>query len=319
MADYIHGGTQKDNYSDGEKEICACPSCGNFEFDTIDSERGLGIAVCKKCALVYTNPRAIDADKNYFGDADVFYEEARLIFKGKKKHHRDRNYEFELKKIQKLKKSGRLLDVGPNMGFFIRKAKALGFQTEGVEPSPALAKIAEEEWNVKIHNSFLEDAALDKESFDVITMIDVFEHVTNPKELLNICHSLLVRDGVLAIKVPNGRYNIMKMRLAKHLNRHGTMDIWDAYEHVVHYTHRTFEAMAKQCGFSIEKFIIPKPIHTPIWASLVGHYYQYPSPFILDWKRIMLRNLFYRMGKLERLFGKKTRFSPDLFFLLKKS
>ncbi len=319
MADYIHGGTQKDHYGASEKEHCVCPLCGSNDSRNIDNERGLGIAECSQCQLIFTNPRAVDSDKNYFGDANVFYEEARLIFKGKKKHHRDRNYEYELKKIRRLKQSGRLLDVGPNMGFFIRKAKALGYDVEGVEPSPSLAAIAQREWDVNVHNSFLEEANLDEQSYDVITMIDVFEHVTNPSELLNVCHKLLVSDGVLAIKVPNGRYNMMKMNLAKRTKKHGKMDVWDAYEHVVHYTPRTFGMMAKKCGFNVEKFIIPKPIHTPIWANLVGHYYQYPSPFILDWKRIMLRNFFYFMGKFERLFGKKTRFSPDLFFLLRKT
>jgi len=316
--DYIHGGTQKDFYEDHEKELCKCPLCDNMHFSPIDSERGLNIVKCKNCDLIYTNPRAINAQENYFGNAETFYNEAALIFKGKKKHHRDRNYEYELKKIKKIKPEGNLLDIGTNMGFFLRKATEFGYITEGVEPSPALSQIAREKWKLNIHTTFLEKANLPKGKFDIITMIDVFEHVTNPKELLTKCNELLKDDGIIAIKVPNGDYNYFKMKLAKLAGKNSGMDIWDCYEHVIHYTPKTFKQLIESCGFSLHYFFIPLPIHSPVWANLVGHYYQYPSPFILDWKRIMLRNIFYYIGRIEKFFGLKIKFGTDLMFIIQK-
>ncbi|PLW93994.1 MAG: hypothetical protein C0592_04440 [Marinilabiliales bacterium] len=317
--DYIHGGTQKDLYEEKDKEACTCPLCGSDEFKQIDEERGLGIANCLNCNLLYTNPTAVNADKNYFGESDTIYNEARLIFKGRKKHHRDRNYIYEVNKIRKLKPNGKLLDIGTNMGFFLRKAREAGFEVEGVEPSPSLSKIAEREWGMKIYNSFLQELDLPEKSYDVITMVDVFEHVINPQEMLKSCYSLLKDDGVLAIKVPNGAYNKVKMKLAKRLGKKGVMDIWDSYEHVVHYTYPTMKHLVAEHGFIVKSFFVPLPIHSPEWARLVGHYYQYPSPFIFSWKKIMMRRLFFWMGKLERIFGRKTRYSPDLFFLLQKA
>lgn len=316
--DYIHGGTQKDFYEDHEKEHCNCPLCGNDDFITLDSDKGLSVVKCKHCDLIYTSPRAKDAQENYFGEADTFYSEARLIFKGKKVHHRDKNYEYEIRKIKRVKPGGRLLDVGTNMGFFLRKAREMGFETEGVEPSPSLAGIATKEWGLKIHNSFLEEADLPKETYDVITLIDVFEHVTNPKGLLEASYDLLKKDGIIAIKVPNGDYNHFKMKLGKMTGRGKNMDIWDCCEHVVHYTPKTFKKMVEDSGYKVVSQFIPLPIHPPIWANLVGHYYQYPSPFILDWKRITLRNIFYYIGKIGFSFRKKTKFGPDLMFFIQK-
>ncbi|NMC98424.1 MAG: class I SAM-dependent methyltransferase, partial [Bacteroidales bacterium] len=306
--DYIHGGTQKDFYNENEREFCSCPLCGNDKYFQLYTERGLSVVKCKNCDLIYTNPRAKNAEENYFGDASVFYNEAMLIFKGKKAHHRDKNYEYELKKIKKIKKCGKLLDVGTNMGFFLRKARDVGFEVEGVEPSPSLSKIARENWGLKIHTSFLEKADLPNNNYDIITLIDVFEHVTNPKELLKVSYILLKPDGIIAIKVPNGDYNYFKMKFAKAFRKAKNMDIWDCYEHVVHYTPKTFAKMVESCGFKVKTSFIPLPIHTPIWANLVGHYYQYPSPFILDWKRIILRNLFYRIGKIEYWLTGKSNF-----------
>ena len=316
--DYIHGGTQKDFYDEGEREHCSCPLCEQDEFVTLDSDRGLSVVKCENCDLIYTNPRANDAQENYFGDATTFYNEARLIFKNKKVHHRDRNYEYEIKRIKKVKAKGKLLDVGTNMGFFLRKAREAGFEPEGVEPSPSLSKIAKENWNLNIHTCFLEQANLPKDNYDIITLIDVFEHVTNPKELLKVSYDLLKSDGVIAIKVPNGDYNHFKMKLGKLTGKGENMDIWDCCEHVVHYTPKTFRKMVESHGYNIKTCFIPLPIHSPIWANLVGHYYQYPSPFILDWKRIMLRNLFYFLGRIEFTIRRKTIFGPDLMFIIEK-
>lgn len=316
--DYIHGGTQKDFYNDNEKEFCRCPFCDKDDYITLGSERGLSVVQCKNCNLIYTNPRAKDAQENYFGDADIFFNEARLIFRGKKTHHRDRNYEYEIAHIKKIKPNGRFLDVGSNMGFFLRKAKQAGFDAEGVEPSPALAKIARENWGLTIHNSFLEKANLPKNSYDVISLIDVFEHVSNPKQLLKACDDILKPDGIIAIKVPNGEYTHFKAKLAYRSGKAKNMNVWDCYEHVVHYTPQTFRKMVESCGYKVRTCFIPLPIHSPIWANLVGHYYQYPSSFILDWKRIMLRNLFFYLGKIEFALRGRTRFGPDLMFIIEK-
>jgi SAM-dependent methyltransferase len=177
---YIKGGTQKDFYNENEKETCTCALCGSSNFKTIATESGLGVVACSNCSFIYTNPRAKSTEENYFGNAAIFFNEARLVFSGHKPHHRDKNYEYELKKIKKNKNSGNLLDIGCNMGFFARKAKQMGFNVEAVEPSPALAKIAAEQFGLKVHNSFLEKANLPEKHYDVITLIDVFEHVTNP-------------------------------------------------------------------------------------------------------------------------------------------
>jgi SAM-dependent methyltransferase len=316
--DYVHGGLQKDFYGEHEREHCACPLCGENSYDAIHSERGLQVVKCRHCTLMYTNPRPTTAEQNYFGDAGTFYNEARLIFNGKKRHHRDRNYEYELKKIQRYKKPSKLLDIGTYMGFFLRKAREFGWEVEGVEPSPTVSKIAREGFNLKVQTAFLEDAKLSKSNYDVITLIDVFEHVTNPKEILGKCFELLKDDGIIVIKVPNGNYNYLKQKLARLLGKDRESDLWNSREHVVHYTEETFKKMVSLSGFKTKALFVPLPIHYPVWQYYVGHYYQYPSPFLLDWKRILLRNLFFQIGKLERATGMPLRFAPDLMFILEK-
>ena len=317
--DYIHGGTQKDFYTPEEVEFRNCPLCDKNDYAEIYKERGnLGIVKCNNCEFIYANPKAKGSQENYFGDSSAFFQEARLIFVGKNVHHRDKNYEYEIQKIKLFKPSGKLLDIGTNMGFFLRKAKQAGFETEGVEPSPSLSEIARKYFQLNIHTDFLQNVNLPENNYDVITMIDVFEHVDNPIDMLNSVKRLLKNDGILCVKVPNGNYNVLKLKLARLLHREQQHDLFDSYEHVSHFSIKTMRKLLNQNGFEIIKVIIPIPIHPPVWAPLTGHYFQYPSPAILDWKKRAGRKLFWMIGKLELMFGCKVSFAPDLMFIIKK-
>jgi 2-polyprenyl-3-methyl-5-hydroxy-6-metoxy-1,4-benzoquinol methylase len=317
--EYVHGGTQKDYYDENDVENCNCLLCNSDKKTEIYKERGhIGIVQCNECGLIYTSPRPKEAEQNYFGDADVFYDEARLIFKGNKKHHRDKNYEYELEHIKQIKPSGKLLDIGTNMGFFLRKAKQFGFDVEGVEPAPALAKIATTEFGLKIRNSYFSKNDFPAKSFDIVTLVDVFEHVTTPVDVLKNVYEVLKDDGIVCIKVPNGNYNKLKLKLARLSGREKQHELFNAYEHVAHYTIKSMKKMAAKTGFKLKKVIVPLPINPPVWANLTGHYFQYPSPFILDWKRILTRKGFYYVGKIEKLLGLSVSFAPDLMFILEK-
>lgn len=144
------------------------------------------------------------------------------------------------------------------MGFFLRKTVLAGFDAQGVEPSRSLAKIAREQFGLTITNSYFEAATFVPKSFDVVTMIDVFEHVINPLQLLASAHTVLADDGLLCVKVPNGNYNLLKLELAQRMGK-PKMDIWDSYEHVVHYTPETMAKMLEKAGFQVRKLVLPPP------------------------------------------------------------
>lgn len=136
--------------------------------------------------------------------------------------------------------------------------------------------------------------------------------------MLKNVYTILKDDGIICIKVPNGNYNKLKLKLARMTGREKNHELFNAYEHVAHYTRDTMKKMVESVGFKMKKVIVPLPIDPPIWANLTGHYFQYPSPFILDWKRIVARRLFYYTGKLEKILGGKVQFAPDMFYFIEK-
>jgi hypothetical protein len=157
---YERGGTQKDTYAPDEVVEVSCPLCGGDARDRIATEHGaVGISRCLDCSLLYTSPRVKSPEQVYWGDADAYAEEARLIYDGKAPHHRDPNYLEELRLIKRFQPAGRFLDVGCNMGMLLRHARAMGWDAVGVEPSPSVAKLAVDRLGLTVHNCLLPQRA----------------------------------------------------------------------------------------------------------------------------------------------------------------
>jgi len=321
MGDYEKGGRQKEYYSESEVILRDCPLCGGKDYVNIYTERGnIGIVKCKECGLIYVNPMVKDPEKNYWGDEKKYFEEARLIFEGKAKSHRDVNYLEDLKVIESIKPKGNFLDIGTNMGFFLRHTRGRSWNVTGIDPSPSLSEMARKYFGLNVKTCYLNEAGFEDEYFDVVTMTDVFEHIPEPKKLLADIKNVIKEDGILFIKVPNGKYNMLKLWLAKLAGKTKDYDIFDSYEHVTHFTHNTLEKMLKECGFKVKKSYIGLPIQLPAWHKYVGHYYQYPSPWFMDWKNYTMRSLFYWISKIERIlrFGNIGYFAPNVIMIATK-
>ncbi|WP_338409672.1 class I SAM-dependent methyltransferase [uncultured Flavobacterium sp.] len=107
------------------------------------------------------------------------------------------------KKVSLLSKQnpskGSLLDIGAGTGDFLIQAKASGWNTLGVEPNEKAKKISLSK-GVRFAKS-LED--LENNTFDVITMWHVLEHVPNLKHQIKTLKRLLKPNGTIIIAVPN--------------------------------------------------------------------------------------------------------------------
>ena len=301
--DYERGGTQKDRYSPEEVITVPCPFCGCRERRHLYTEHGaLAVVRCTSCSLIYTSPRVRHPEQAYWGDADTYYAEARLIFEGRAAHHRDPNYWEELRLIRRYKPSGRFLDVGCNMGMLLRHVRRMGWTGVGVEPSPALAQIARVQFGHDVYNCFLHDLPQSEDNaVDVIALSDVFEHICDPLACLADVRRVLADDGILYIKVPNARWNAFKQAALRLVGQAPAQGVWDSYEHVVHYTDATLHTMLATAGFEVMTMTIGRPIQLPVWHQYVGHYYQYSSPWLLDWRRRAGRSLCYWLSWPERV------------------
>src|SRR5271166_6581694 len=97
----------------------------------------------------------------------------------------------------KLQPGGRLLDIGAGSGFLVEQAIQMGYQAEGIEPSAWLQKMAAERGLPVRLGTFPHPAV--SRRFDVITLIDVLEHVSDPLGLLRHITESLAGNGTAII------------------------------------------------------------------------------------------------------------------------
>ncbi|MFD2542916.1 class I SAM-dependent methyltransferase [Lacinutrix gracilariae] len=95
-----------------------------------------------------------------------------------------------------------LLDIGCGTGDFLQTAQQNNWQVSGIEPNEQARAIA----NTKTNNAVFTTEQLQefkKQSFDVITLWHVLEHLPNLTEQVSVLKSLLKENGSLIIAVPN--------------------------------------------------------------------------------------------------------------------
>ncbi|MDO6595851.1 class I SAM-dependent methyltransferase [Oceanihabitans sp. 2_MG-2023] len=96
----------------------------------------------------------------------------------------------------------KLLDIGCGTGDFLQVSKQNNWQVSGIEPNQQAREIA----NKKTENNVFEIEQLQKfkkHSFNVITLWHVLEHLPNLENQISIFKSLLKKNGVLIVAVPN--------------------------------------------------------------------------------------------------------------------
>jgi 2-polyprenyl-3-methyl-5-hydroxy-6-metoxy-1,4-benzoquinol methylase len=157
---------------------------------------------------------------------------------------------------------GRILDIGAGTGDFLSVAKQNGWQTIGVEPSDKAKVIA-----LKKEVSFVEDTAeLQNQSFDVISMWHVLEHVPNLDNQIKELKRLLKPNGSLIVAVPN-----FKSFDAKHYGA-----FWAAYDVPIHFWHfskKAIKALFDKEGMQLEK-VLPMKFDS-FYVSLLSEKYKY--------------------------------------------
>jgi 2-polyprenyl-3-methyl-5-hydroxy-6-metoxy-1,4-benzoquinol methylase len=97
-----------------------------------------------------------------------------------------------------------LLDVGAGSGLLVQAARRRGLDALGLEPSQTLVEYASRA-GVPIVEGALPTSGLGDRTFDLVTLVDVIEHVAGPVELLAECGARLNPGGVLVVVTPNVR------------------------------------------------------------------------------------------------------------------
>ncbi len=157
---------------------------------------------CKNCGQLVSQC----SEELYWNSMKEFDDPKGTLPTGKAAYRLSRHTKRILDEIERFsgkKKSGiHLLDVGCSSGPFILAARDFGVEAEGVEPSSGPARTAIQS-GLKVYQGYLNDIHLPEESFDVITLFEVLEHLRDPLSLFKECHRILCSSGLLVIRTGN--------------------------------------------------------------------------------------------------------------------
>ena len=242
----------------------------DFLFKTTTKE--FNIVKCSNCGLIFTNPRLnSESLKNYYSKIAT-YDNRPLI--------KDLNHRFDLLKridiltdyfkypilkksrlrkiiqypnylkirkkwmsnpyIPEYKKNGKVLEIGCAYGGFLYQLKKLGWNVKGIELSEDAVEYCEEIYNLDIEKVSIEEFQTD-ETFDIIYLINVLEHIESPKKMLSKIVSFLKPNGLLIISVPD--FSGLEVRLFKEYSYCLQLPF-----HLHHFTPKTLDNYVKLVG-----------------------------------------------------------------------
>ena len=250
-----------------------CPICGHQTFkakynlqDYTVSKEFYYIVSCENCGFMFTqNAPDFEHIGPYYKSEE--YVSHRNTQKGLffKVYHKVR--EHMLNKKRKAigdnlveNRTLKVLDIGTGRGYFLKHMQDHGFLCTGIEQDSEVRKRASNDFNLKILAPE-ELYTLQENQFDVITLWHVLEHVHDLRGYLEKIKSLLKKDGLLVIALPNpvcADEAIYKERWAG----------WDVPIHLWHFTPTNIEELLLQYQFKlVDKRRLP---FDPFYVSILG-------------------------------------------------
>lgn len=243
--------------------IINCPICKGTEtelkFQVIDhSVTGelFTLSVCKSCNFLFTTqPPSKENIGNYYKSEDYIShtDSSKGLFNSV--YQIIRKYTLSSKRniitrFLKERQSSKLLDYGCGTGAFLKEMQSNGWHVSGIEPDDQARQKASSLTKEEISGP---DKIYDfeKNSFEVITLWHVLEHVHDLHETLAQLHNILTEGGLIVIAVPNHL-----SRDADHYNAS-----WAAYDvprHLYHFNPTSLQKLLGLHGLKIVKVL-------PMW------------------------------------------------------
>lgn len=203
------------------------------------------IEECNNCGAKFLSPQPTESELNdayddsYYGQGENKFSkpiESILDFLRKRKAHKIASY---------LNGKGRVLDVGCGNGKLLAFLKNEGdFELQAIEREGGSAKRAAEVPGINLKLGILEEGDFKEGSLDAVLLYQVFEHLINPAETLNIISRIVRRGGIFIVAFPN--IASLQSRIFK-----GKWFHLDPPRHLIFFTPDEFEKKLEKLGWKL--------------------------------------------------------------------
>jgi len=291
--------------------INTCPICNNTDFNTFLelkdyflSQEDFKIDCCKQCGFKFTNPIPEEADLGaYYKSTDyVSHSDTKKGLFFKLYHYiKKRALKSKYNIISSYFKTGRILDYGCGTGDVLKTFKDNNWEVMGIEPDEDTRKyaISKNSLTVLDVNEFKN---INKNSFDVVSLWHVLEHIPDLNEKIFTFKSLIKDNGILLIAVPN--CNSYDARYYK--------KYWAAFDvprHLYHFNHKSIKELFEKHDLKIIKQL--PMIFDSFYVSMLSEKYK-KNP--LSFLKGMIIGF---ISNLSAHFSKNKNFSSTIYILQK--
>ncbi|HEV7670171.1 MAG TPA: class I SAM-dependent methyltransferase [Thermoanaerobaculia bacterium] len=135
-------------------------------------------------------------------EADHFRGVDRAAYDRSVRATREASYPQLLARVRGLTPRGRWLDVGCSFGWLLERVESSGYRGFGLDPS--LGAVAEARAaGLRVCAGIFPEALSREARFEVVSLMDVLEHLADPVAAIRNAARLIAADGVLVVQVPD--------------------------------------------------------------------------------------------------------------------
>lgn len=237
-----------------------CPCCGGRRFVPQYRIGRHTLIRCRACSLIRLaeppTPEALAAiysTDRYFQNPDFLSGAPETLY-----GYQDAAAESELKALLYGRLLGPVLrwafpapaglswlDVGAGLGSLVAFARREGFDALGIEANPTAVAKARAAVGEHFLHGWIETVRLDR-AFDVVTLMDVIEHVLDPEACLRWVGRHLAAGGIAVVVTMDSRSLVSRI-LGSRLE-----DFRRVSEHIHFFARSNFRLLAERAGLRVE-------------------------------------------------------------------
>ena len=205
----VCGNTQKELGIVLNKKIYRCTNCGFGQTEKLKAHRG-----------EYHRDNTYIEEESFFSNI----------------------FQKRVNKIINFKKNGRVLEIGCSTGLMLSMLSKKGWEVIGIEISKEAAGMAMKR-GIQVYTEPFENIEL-SQKFDLIILNHTLEHLENPKKVLEKIYSILAKNGLLYIDVPN--FGGLSASIQK-----GNWPLLLPNEHLWHFTEKSLNILLTELKYKI--------------------------------------------------------------------
>lgn len=249
----------------------SCPLCDSDKYSELFIKNGFSFVRCSVCSHVYVNPQIVEEKTIGHYNDNSLTSRLTIDFISSKKQMEVRGelYEYFFSKIKNKIPTGKILDIGCSVGQFLDMGQKRGYDVLGLELNEQAISYAKKNYDVKIEKKLLHECNFPSNSFDIISMFGVIEHLTNPKDVVKDIYRLLKPGGVFIGICPNVQSLVCMVM-------HEQSRTFTGRLHLSYFSKKTINFLFNSVGFDKQKI----EVNTKYTGkeSLIN-YFQFLDPF----------------------------------------